>query len=450
MSFSLDLEDLSKKQLSSIKKEFVLQAKKTQYNDKPEIHKCYFQDNEEIYLPFGAWQKYSDEPPNGESDTFPRMNKNSKFTKKLLDAKTDEKHRDQNVVAKLALEKLEKTGTVFMALFTGFGKSATAIYLSIKLKLKVVVLCHLKLVREQWPSEYKKFSSDVKVQHVKGKTLDPSADVYVIGIRKASKMSRDDFLSIGTVIIDEAHIATLTAFTKTLLLFQPRYVIGLSATPDRQADGLDSVFKFYFGSDFITRKENKPFTVYKVNTKYKPTITYTIVKGKSVPNWCEIIKSVEINEDRWNLIANIVLNNLERKGKIMVLCNRNVLAIGINNILMNKKVKTALLIGNKVVPETKHKVIVAGFKKAGVGFNDPDITMLIIASDIKDVRQYEGRCRTVNNTIYHIVDNYKTFDNHYKKCEKWYIQKGGTIKILGKDNGAVEKPIVPRKMLPVR
>ena len=93
--------------------------------------------------------------------------------------------------------------------------------------------------------------------------LDPTADVYIVGIRKASMMKNEDFVNIGTVIIDEAHIATVTAFTQTLLKFQPRYLIGLSATPDRPSDGLHSIFNFYFGptKDFIIRREKRIYCI---------------------------------------------------------------------------------------------------------------------------------------------------------------------------------------------
>ena len=50
---------------------------------------------------------------------------------------------------------------------------------------------------------------------------------------------------IGTVIIDEAHVATKTCFTQSLFKFRPYYLIGLTATPDR-ADGLHNLYKPFF------------------------------------------------------------------------------------------------------------------------------------------------------------------------------------------------------------
>lgn len=46
-----------------------------------------------------------------------------------------------------------------------------------------------------------------------------------------------DFIDIGLCIIDEAHIINCKVFSKTLSKLSTKYVLCLSATPDRK-DGL--------------------------------------------------------------------------------------------------------------------------------------------------------------------------------------------------------------------
>lgn len=270
MAFVLTLSELSSKDRRQILHRFTVQPAATQYNPNPPKYYCFRIDkaDDSLYLPLGTWQDYytpSSGFPNGESSDFPRVDKDVKFTGKLLTAETDPsgRGRDQNVVAAQALKRLESTGSVFIAAHTGHGKSALAVYLSLTLGLKTVVVCHFDMVRRQWPGEYATFSDNrVTTQFLTGKNckLDPNADVYIVGVQKASMMSAEDFITIGTVIIDEAHISTVAAFTKALLKFQPRYLIGLSATPDR-ADGLDSLLTHYFGTqkEFIIRREVKNF-----------------------------------------------------------------------------------------------------------------------------------------------------------------------------------------------
>jgi len=451
MSFELELSSLSKEERTDVLKTFTIKGSKTQYEPNPPRYDCFLADSEEnkLYLPLGMRKKYIEKLKinNFTEKKYPKMNEGAKFVKELFTIDTDPKKRkrDQDVVAKLALERLKINNTVFIACFTGYGKMGMGIYFSLVLGLKTLIMSHLKIVREQWGEEYISFTDNtVKIQYLKGKNakLNPTADVYIVGINKASKMDKEDFENIGTVIIDEAHIATITAFTKSLFKFQPKYLIGLSATPDR-SDGLHSIFKLYFGSpsDFIIRKEIKNFTVYKYQTKFKPDIEYTTVRGRVTVNWNSVIKSIEENAERWELIANIVAKHPNEK--IIILCNRNCLSIGIYNLLIERGEKAALLIQNKTKPKEEEniRVIVAGFKKGGAGLNDPNLTMAIIASDTQDVRQYEGRIRTTDNIIYHLVDNYKTFENHYIECEKWYLDKGATIEILGVEHDIKNKKI---------
>ena len=308
--------------------------------------------------------------------------------------------------------------------------TAISVYLSIKLGLKTMILSHLDIVKQQWGEAFEEFGGQIKTQFIKNNVkLDPTADVYIVGIQKANLMDTEDFNNIGTVIIDEAHIITVTTFTHTMFKFRPRYLIGLSATPDR-ADGLHTLFYPFFGKNFIVRKEKKEFTVYTLTTQYQPRIKYVYVQGKRTVDWNTVVKSIEENEERWQLIVTIVHKHPDHK--IIVLCNRKVMSTGIYELLMKQGEDAELLIHTKKTWNKEARVLVAGFKKGGVGLNDPKLTMAIIASDTKDVRQYEGRIRTVNNIIYHIVDDYPAFYNHYKCCEKWYLEKGATIKTINK------------------
>lgn len=451
MAFTLPLSVFTIEEKCEIIKKFTVKPKKTQYNQNPPTYKCFLINEMEdsIDLPFGSWKNYLNKDlgfPNGSSKDFPKMNNAVKFVEKLLTPTTDPSGRNRNqvIVVNAAIKKLKATGTVFMALYTGMGKTAMAIYISIYLGLKTVIICHLDTIRRQWPKEYEKFSGGtVRVQFVEGANakLDPFADVYIIGIQKASKMSSDDFIKVGTVIVDESQIATVTAFTEVLPKFHPRYLIGLSATPDRP-DGMQYLFYPYFGNPnrFIVLKEKKNFTVYKYITKYKPEISYTMVNGKSVPNWNVIVNSIEENSERWKEIANIAINH--PKEKIIIMCNRKVLSRGIYDTLTELGENVELLIENTKTWDMEARILVVGIKKGGVGLNDPKLTMAIIASDTKDSRQLEGRVRTNNNILYHVVDNYKTFENHYKECEAFYIEKGAKIEVIDKREG---KSVVPTK-----
>jgi superfamily II DNA or RNA helicase len=232
---------------------------------------------------------------------------------------------------------------------------------------------------------------------------------------------------IGFVIVDEAHVATLLTFTNTLLKFCPKYLLGLSATPKRP-DGLHRIFPLYFGTEYVVRFETKNFNVIKVETPFKPKIEHHFVNGRAVMNWSVVINSLSTNEERQNLAVSLAIKHADQR--IMILCNRVEQCIDIYNKLLSKKQHTEILVGKTKKWDKSCRILVAGTKKAGVGFNDPTLTMLILLSDTKDVAQFEGRIRTTDNIIYDIVDDNKTLENHWETRKKWYEKRGATIHTL--------------------
>ena len=408
-----------------------VKPKVTQYNTDPTTVTCFAINRQEkmAYLPLGIWRDFYDKFPDR---TYPPSKIKSK--KVLYTIATDPKHyRDQDQVVKEAIVKLKSDKCVFLALATGFGKTTIAAYLSCQLGLKTAVLCHLDKVNEQWIDEYEKFTT-AKVQRVKGKALlDPAADVYVIGVRKSSMMLREQLKDIGIVIFDEAHISTVTAFSVSLLKFRPRYVIGLSATP-RRADGMHKLINMFFGpkKNFIIREETKDFQVYKIETPYKPKVTYKFVATGVTLDWCSVLNSLAYNEKRQDYIVDLVLTHPDHR--IMILSDRQKECRSIYDKLIAKKETLTILITGetttKGVNTMDYRVLVAGMKKAGVGFNDPTLTMLIIATDVKNVEQMEGRIRTSNNIIYDLVDDFSTLETHWGLREKWYLHRGATIKTI--------------------
>lgn len=438
MSFQLKLNSLSQEKRREILTKFTVTQKKTAFNENNQIkYRCFLANKEtnSLRLPLGVWGEYCESFPNGTSKDFLKMNRDAKFAKKLLTPETDpqERGRDQTTVVKEALKQLKTTGSTFLSCYTGMGKTCMAIYLSIKLGLKTIILCHLDSIRKQWPDEYDVFSDGtIRIQFLEGANvkLDKFADVYIVGIQKCANLDHKLFKDIGTVIVDEAHIATVTAFTDVLFKFTPRYLIGLSATFDRR-DGLHSMLSFYFGdpNNFIIRKEQKNFTVYKYQTKYKPEIGYIQRYGKTTLNWNLVVESIESEVDRWIEIADICANH--PKENIIILCNRTVLSKGVYNILLERKESVELFIGNAKTYNKDARIVIVGCKKGGVGLNNPKLTMGIITFDTQDVRQYEGRIRVANNIIYHFVDNHPTLENHWKPCEEWYSEKGAKIIPVG-------------------
>ena len=427
MAFYIKKDALSAQEFVLLKEKTKLSLKTTIYNPDVKTISCYRETIDRIYFPLGMWSDVYNAFPNKNN-----IKNNFWFTKTLLTKETDLLGRDQDVLAKQALVKLSSLHSVFISAFTGYGKTTLGIYLFTKLQHKTVIICHLDVVKKQWYDAIKSCTNcSVLLGSCKPEEI-VNYDVFIVGIQKSAK--RTPFIEelskvIGTVILDESHIATMTAFTQSLLQFTPMYLVGLSATPDR-ADGLHKLFRHFFGpeNNFLHRVTKKELRIVKYKTKYVPEVQYTVFRGKYIVDWKHVIKTLSENEKRNQEV--VALAREHTKEKIVIFCERNNQALYIYEIL-KKTEDVELLIGTTKKWRKEARILVAGIKKGGVGMDDESLTMIILASDVKDVRQLEGRLRINTGLIYDIVDDYRTLENHWKIREKWYRIRGATISERG-------------------
>jgi superfamily II DNA or RNA helicase len=437
MSIAIPFSDFSEEIKSYISSTYLVQPPPSRFETTPAKVKCYRVDaqNKRVLVPFSAYEELYEDSNDVFSDVSPSQKFSQPATTCIVPytLETDPKHtRDQNIVLVDAIERLEKRRSVLLGLFTGFGKTTVAIYLAAKLGLKTLVLCHLDIVNRRWASDFSE-KTNLKVKLISSATsLPPGYDVYIVGVQKGSNIDPAEYVNagIGTVVVDEVHICTLTCFTDTLLRIQPQYLIGLSATPGRK-DGMHMLFDLFFGKDnIIVRSEIKNFVVVKCKTSFEPLIETTWIKGKETMKWATAKKSIEENEERWRVIADIAQSHPERC--ILILSDLRVQSNGIFNELKSRGESVDIFTDTKKSYDTSARILVGGTKKCGTGFDDPRFTMLILASDMTSVEQAEGRLRCADALLYDIVDNHFLFENHFKKRLGWYTQRGATMQFQRK------------------
>lgn len=417
MSFVILKSDLEQEHKELIREKCIVQL-----SENTQI-KTYVVNNNEIRLPFALWDDLLDEFPNTQEfdKMFPEF--------------VGKPSKNQEEVLELAQNQLSKTHRVFLALGTGYGKTFCSLWLACKLGYKTVVLCHSSTLHKQWVGEIEKYCRNISTQIVKNKLKD-YADVYIMGIRKATHIDKHAFSRIGVVIIDETHLTYTDTFAKALLQFEPKYIIGLSATPDRKSGG-DAILYPFFGSrdEFIFRMKSKEFTVVKCKSYFKPDVKYTIKQGKSVPDWTSVINSLSYNKERQRVIAKLVdkiikggIEGCDTIGKKMIiLCQRVDAIFGIVGQLQELRISTDYVNTNKATYNDDCLVLIGTDKKLGVGF-DSKREILILESDMKDVRQAEGRIRVDGGYVFDIVDDYGILEKHWKMDRlPWYLHKKAKI-----------------------
>ena len=437
MAVPIQLDSITEDVRATICGECSVKQRKSQYVSDPKLIECFevSEDASIVYIPLGQWRTFFVEFPY-VYDQYAKSE--MECTKTLYTIETDPKgYRDQDVVAEEAYSKLVTDHVAFISANPGYGKTGLGNFLACRIGLKTLVVSHIDKVNDQWVEEFGLHSS-AKVQKVVGKKpLDPTADVYVIGMLKLAGMDRSAFdgINIGLVIFDEAHVATVTAFSKSLLKLSPLYVLGLSATPER-ADGMQKLLTMYFGPkiNYIHRQEVKDFTVYKYETDFKPTINYNLTWGGTILDWTTVINSIAYQVDRQQFIATIA--SWHPSERMMILSDRTKECDAIHSTLVEWYGETEVYkMDNKNKNDSieiiqQYRILIAGRKRAGIGFNDPTRNMLVLCTDCIDVRQNEGRVRTSGNIIYDLVDNFSTFETHWTKRETWYLQRGADVQVI--------------------
>lgn len=330
---------------------------------------------------------------------------------------------------------LNKNGTALLSAHPGFGKTAIGIYIACKIKFITFVISHRVVIANQWVDSFKRFAPGVNVKLINSKTkYDPTIDVYVCNPVNIPKLDPAILSCIGLLIVDEAHCFCSPKNSIMPLYFEPRFVLGLTATPDEHKMGEGVILEHYFSSkdNWVRKSLHSPHTVYRVSTEYK-YVPKTSSNGRL--DWGSIITEQCENKERNRQIVDIINKFNERR--ILVLCKRKNQATQIKQMLDEKDAEESdIYMGSQKFANYNCRVLLTTYSKGGVGFDHPSLNLLIIASDVEAyIGQYHGRIfrgggsgdRPIIPVVVDIVDDFSTLVKHWRTRRKYYLQSGGKV-----------------------
>jgi superfamily II DNA or RNA helicase len=337
-------------------------------------------------------------------------------------------------------EIINRSYSVVLSLHTGFGKTIMAIYLASKIKLRTIILCHRKVIIEQWVDSIRKYIPGAKVcvlgEKLTKKELrerdydETNCDFLICNVINIDKRDRSFYSSFGLLIVDEVHTICTTSFSKSLLYIFPEYVIGLSATPFR-TDGMDRIIELFCGPEIVYRKLYRPFNVYKVSTNFKPN-SQTNISGTL--DWNSVLEDQATNKHRNTLIVNICRYFLSRN--ILVLVKRKEHAAILRDMLASKGEDVDIFTGDSKECNYSCRILVATYSIAGVGFDHGRLDLMIGAADVlENFTQYIGRIfrRDDVSAIYiDLVDEMSTIKKHSMERLKICKELGADVKPFSK------------------
>ena len=374
-----------------------------------------------IYLPF--WWGLKNIPSATRPSRSVFVESSAVFTGKLRPL--------QQEVRSEALTQLNKYGSCILSLYTGAGKTITSINIATKTKLKTMILCHRIVLIDQWKQSIEKVCPGAKIQVLKGtdkkKTdgLDETNDFFIMNALNVSKKGHQYFDCIGTVIVDELHVMGTEKLSEAFSYIQPRYLIGLSATPYR-SDGMDALLEAYFGKHKIYRKMHHLHYVYKVSTTFEPE--FQLGRNGKI-DWNSLIFSQTMDQNRNELIVRIC--RFFKNRTFLILSKRISQVEWIVKRFQELGESVTSLVGVQKKCDLDSRILVATVQKAGVGFDHPRLDSLVIASDVEEYFiQYLGRIFRREDSeplVFDILDRNPILAKHYRTRQKIYKEHGGVV-----------------------
>lgn len=414
--------ELIVKHLTIVEKISFMQKRKYP-NVKPKEVQMFQLKEDNLYLPYMFGCSLLQTRPN---DFLPHKKIDIAFTGSLLDRQLE--------VVDETLEQLNTYGTTTLSLPPGWGKTAFSTYLSSKLGYTTLVIYHRTILGQQWKSSFSE-RTNAKIWCVEETPHEPEDgyDVILCMDGQIEKLFPHVIKSIGTLITDESHLLATSSRVECLLYTQPRYVIALSATLERQ-DGMHQMIQSIVGLHKIVKKIHKPFTVHHIHTGIVPESVYN---SRGDLDWSNFIKGVLMNERRNTIILELVKANRDKKILILTTLVEHVMIL--MKMIEDTGIKCDFMARNKRKYQDS-PVLVGSISKISTGFDvassatnydGTPIDYLIFATSFKDENlftQTVGRVmRATSPHVSYIQDNHPILKKHWKMAEKFCKETGAVI-----------------------
>jgi superfamily II DNA or RNA helicase len=194
--------------------------------------------------------------------------------------------REHQEEALSALERMRAEGKTIALLehATGVGKTVTAITDAQRLRGRVLWLVHRRDLVAQAQREFQRLWPDRKTGRYYGGAREEEAHNLVATIQSVSEHLKEFKPNeFSYLVIDEAHHAAAETYRRTLEYFEPRFILGLTATAER-ADGQDLLDLF-------------------CDCAHRLTLQEAVERGELVPIRCVRVETnVDLSRVRYNRV----------------------------------------------------------------------------------------------------------------------------------------------------
>lgn len=351
-----------------------------------------------------------------------------------------ELRENQLVPRDTALDQLLQKSSGLLCCPTGGGKSVIFLSIMSKLKQRACILVHKSQLLQQWHSEIKRFLPNLRVGIIQQKKKDFSeeCDVYLIMIQTLLNMTSVPPI-FGLTCIDETHHIASCTFSQILFKVNSKYVMGLTATPDRK-DGLTKVIQWHIGDILYQERPDRR----NQSTTFVEIYNYFPPRGLDPRKYAEMITKLCDDEERNRYIIDAICEQLrkdpEKKRRMLIMTERKSHAINLYSELRDiyKTERTSgLLLGGMrkdiLENEMGKMILVATYNLMSEGISIPQLNTILFATPKRDVVQALGRIfrkthTDINPMIIDISDSILR-GQQAARLKTYNVELNGNIKI---------------------
>lgn len=373
---------------------------------------------------------------------------------------------EQQPIEDLYLKSAETIGGGLISLKCGGGKTVLALHIISVLKVKTIVVVHKDFLMTQWRDRIREFLPEARIGKIQQDTIDiEGKDIVLAMVQSLSKKEYmpGTFSSFGLAIFDECHHLGAEVFHKSMAKVSSKFMLGLSATPDRK-DGLRKVFEWYIGPIvYMTKDKNQDYIETRIQEYYSDDSNYSAVEtlwdGK--PCMPRMINNICSHKDRQQFIITLVIQEHNIGRKILILSDRREYldkTLEALNETIHEGV-AGLYVGGmkpKELRESQGRDIILGtFSMASEGMDIPKLNTIILASPKSDVIQSVGRIlrekaetRLFHPLVIDIKDTHPNLNVFTKQCDKriaYYKRQNHDISVISPNGEASKLKKITRK-----
>lgn len=338
-----------------------------------------------------------------------------------------------------ALDVILKNDMGVLCTNTGFGKTILAIKTISERKVNTLILVHRIEILNQWKEKLNIFMNNVEIGIIGSSKFKQTYQIDIGMIQTLKNQSQDVIDNYGQVIIDECHHIAAFTFENILKKSSAKYILGLTATPQRK-DGHHPIVYMQCGK--VMYKTSTSTTI-KMILNVRNTDVQINNAELSLP---KIIYELYHSKERNKQIYEDVIVALERKRHSLILTERiehlsileKMFEGHCKNIIvlkggMGKKQKMKVEEQLKSLSEDEERLIIASGKYIGEGFDYPILDTLFLSLPISwkgTLQQYVGRIMRE----YKLKESIEVFDYvdiNVERLVKMYKKRKRAYKNLG-------------------